>query len=163
LTSLERDRENLEDDLDDREAEIDELKKKIEQLQTDSKEKDEDLLDYKTELDAANEEIKALRAKTSGNSDEKKNSIKHGEDATRSEYEKRLNDYESMVEKLTKEVSSLQGRLTVAAQRNKELEEKVKSENQVRKLLLMNRFSKRYQIQIKATFLSIALKGSQRR
>lgn len=153
----------MEDDLDDKEAEIDELKKTIEQLQTDSKEKEEDLLDYKTKLDAANEEIRALRAKTSENSDEKENSIKHGEDATRSEYEKKLNDYKSMVEKLTKEVSSLQGRLTVAAQRNKELEEKVKSENQVRKLLLMNRFSKRYQIQIKAIVLSIALKGSQRR
>ncbi|KAJ7369348.1 hypothetical protein OS493_039678 [Desmophyllum pertusum] len=124
VTSLERERENLEDDLDEREAEIDELKKKIEQLDTNSKEKDKEILNYKTKLDSVNEEIKTLRIEK----DKENQSGKLRE--AEAEFDKRVKDYESMASKLTKEVSSLQGKLSAANQRNKELEGKVKSSMQ---------------------------------
>ena len=126
----------MEDDLDDKEREIDEMKKNIEELETDNREKDKDLLNYKAQLDAANEEIKALRTKTAKKDDERANTAKRGEDEAKAEYEKRRKDYESMIEKLTKEVSSLQGRLSTANQKNKNLEEKVKCSKQVRNYLL---------------------------
>lgn len=125
MTSLEKERENLEDDLDEREAEIEELKKKIEQLETNSKGKDNEILSYKTKLDSVNEDLKALRIKKDEVNSEK---ISEAE----ADFDKRVKDYESMVGKLTKEVSSLQGKLSAANQKNKELEEKVKSGKQVR-------------------------------
>lgn len=103
VTSLERERDSLEDDLDEREAEIDDLKHEIEQLETDNKAKDSEIQNYKANLDSVNEEIKMLRSKN-----------------------------DTMVDKLTKEVSALQGKLSVANQKNKDLEEKVKSSMQVR-------------------------------
>ncbi|KAJ7383691.1 hypothetical protein OS493_026221 [Desmophyllum pertusum] len=124
VTSLERERENVEDDLDEREAEIDELKKKIEQLDTNSKEKDKEILNYKTKLDFVNEEIKTLRIEK----DKENQSGKLRE--AEAEFDKRMKDYESMAGKLTKEVSSLQGKLSAANQRNKDLEGKVKSSMQ---------------------------------
>lgn len=126
----------MEDDLDDKEREIDEMKKNIEELETDNREKDKYLLNYKAKLDAANEEIKALRTETAKKDDERANSVKRGEDEAKAEHEKRMKDYESMIEKLTKEVTSLQGRLSTANQKNKNLEEKVKCAKQVRNYLL---------------------------
>lgn len=126
----------MEDDLDDKEREIDEMKKNIEELETDNREKDKYLLNYKAKLDAANEEIKALRTETAKKDDERANSVKRGEDEAKAEHEKRMKDYESMIEKLTKEVTSLQGRLSTANQKNKNLEEKVKCTKQVRNYLL---------------------------
>lgn len=126
----------MEDDLDDKEREIDEMKKNIEELETDNREKDKYLLNYKAKLDAANEEIKALRTETAKKDDERANLVKRGEDEAKAEHEKRMKDYESMIEKLTKEVTSLQGRLSTANQKNKNLEEKVKCAKQVRNYLL---------------------------
>ena len=126
----------MEDDLDDKEREIDEMKKNIEELETDNREKDKDLLNYKAKLDAANEEVKALRTETAKKDDERANSVKRGEDEAKAGYEKRMKDSESMIEKLTKEVTSLQGRLSTANQKNKNLEEKVKCAKQVRNYLL---------------------------
>lgn len=125
VTSLENERENLEDDLDEREAEIDELKKKIEQLETNSKLKDNEILSYKTKLDSVNEELKTLRMKKDETNSGKVNEA----DA---DFDKKVKDYKVVVDKLTKEVSSLQGKLSAANQKNKELEEKVKSSTQVR-------------------------------
>ena len=126
----------MEDDLDDKEGEIDEMRKNIEELETDNRKKDKDLLNYKSKLDAANEEIKALRTKTAEKDDVKENSAKRGEDEAKAENEKKMKGYESMIEKLRKEVSSLQGRLSTANQKNKNLEEKVKSAKQVRNYFL---------------------------
>lgn len=125
VTSLENERENLEDDLDEREAEIDELKKKIEQLETNSRLKDNEILSYKTKLDSVNEELKTLRMKKDETNSGKVNEA----DA---DFDKKVKDYKVVVDKLTKEVSSLQGKLSAANQKNKELEEKVKSSTQVR-------------------------------
>ena len=136
MTSLERDRDQLEDDLDDKEAEIDDFIKKIEELEKENKEKDNAILKYKAKLDSVNEEIKSLRTKMSDKDDEK---AKRGGDVLIAEYEKRVKDYELMLEKMTKEVSSLQGRLSTANQRNKDLEEKVKASKQVRKLFFSSR------------------------
>ena len=112
------------------------MKKIIEELETDNREKDKDLLNYKAKLDAANEEVKALRTETAKKDDERANSVKRGEDEAKAGYEKRMKDSESMIEKLTKEVTSLQGRLSTANQKNKNLEEKVKCAKQVRNYLL---------------------------
>ena len=121
VTSLERERDSLEDDLDEREAEIDELIKKIEQLGTDSKAKDSEIQNYKANLDSVNEEVKILRSK-----------FREAE----GDFDKRVKDCDAMVDKLAKEVSVLQGELSAANQKNKDLEEKVKAGMQVRVLFL---------------------------
>ena len=124
VSSLERERENLEDDLDDREAEIVELKTKIEQLETENKEKGKDILNYKSQLDLTNEEIKSVRIKM----DESNSGTRREDEES---LNKRIKDYEAMIDKLTKEISSLQGKLSAANQLNKDLEKKVKSSMQV--------------------------------
>lgn len=125
VTSLERERDSLEDDLDEGEAEIDELKKKIEQLETGNKAKDNEIQNYKANLDSANEEIKTLRLKKNEADSEK---LREAE----GHFDKRVKDYDAMVDKLAKEVSALQGKLSAANQKNRDLEEKVKSSTQVR-------------------------------
>ena len=129
VTLLEEERDSLEDDLDDREAEIDELKKNIEQLETDNKTKDGEIQNFKAILDSANEEIKMLRSKK--NEAESKR-LREAE----GDFDKGVKDYDAMVDKLAKEVSALQGKLSDANQKNKDLEEKVKSSMQVRILFL---------------------------
>lgn len=124
LSSLEEERDNLEDDLDDREAEIVELKGKIEHLEAENKDRNKDIMNYKSQLEVANEEIRSWRTRKDDTSS-----------ATPKEDQGNLNektkDYESMMSKLTKEISSLQGKLSAAEQLNKTLEEKVKSSTQV--------------------------------
>ena len=115
--------------MDDKEAEINKLRKTIEQLKTDGKEKETGLENYKSKLDAANEEIQSLKTKLSGI---EKEDVKREKDLEKSDYEKRVKDYENMIDRLTKEASSLQGRLSSANQKNKELEETVKLSRQVR-------------------------------
>ena len=115
--------------MDDKEAEINELKKTIEQLKTDNKEKETGLENYKSKLDAANEEIQSLKTKLSGI---EKEEAKREKDLEKSDHEKRVKDYECIIDRLTKEVSSLQERLSSANQKNKELEETVKLSKQVR-------------------------------
>ena len=129
VTSLERERDGLEDDLDDREAEIDELKNKIEQLETDNKAKDREIQNHKANLDSANEEIKSLRLKKNEADSQK---LREAE----GDFDKKVKDYDAMIDKLAKEVSNLQGKLSAANQKNKDLEEKVKSSLQVRILCL---------------------------
>ena len=130
VTSLEKERDSLEDDLDDREAEIDELKKKIEQRETDTKAKDNEIQNHKANLDSANEEIKMLQLKKNEADSEKPREVE-------GDFDKRVKDYDAMVDKLAKEVSVLQEKLSVANQKNKDLEEKVKSSMQVRRMLCL--------------------------
>lgn len=137
VTSLERERDSLEDDLDDREAEIDDLKQEIEQLETDNKAKDSEIQNYKGNLDSVNEEIKMLRSKKNESDSEKLREAK-------SDFDKRAKDYDAMVDKLTKEVSALQGNLSAANQKNKDLEEKVKSSMQVRVYHVLGLHEKTY-------------------
>lgn len=124
LSSLEEERDNLEDDLDDREAEIVELKGKIEHLEAENKDRNKDIMNYKSQLEVANEEIRSWRTRKDDTS-----SAMPKED--QGNLNEKIKDYESMMSKLTKEISSLQGKLSAAEQLNKTLEEKVKSSTQV--------------------------------
>lgn len=124
LSSLEEERDNLEDDLDDREAEIVELKGKIEHLEAENKDRNKDIMNYKSQLEVANEEIRSWRTRKDDTS-----SATPKED--QGNLNEKIKDYESMMSKLTKEISSLQGKLSAAEQLNKTLEEKVKSSRQV--------------------------------
>lgn len=124
---LSTDRENLEDDLDDKEAEIDDMKKKIEQLETENTINSSDLVNYKAKVEEANEEIMMLRAKANEKKEEKITKEVEDEEISRADFANRIEDYESIIENLKKEVSSLQLRLATENQGSKDLEEKTEN------------------------------------
>ncbi|XP_068706499.1 uncharacterized protein [Montipora foliosa] len=124
---LSTDRENLEDDLEDKEAEIDDMKKKIEQLETENTINSSDLVNYKAKVEEANEEIMMLRAKANEKKEEKITKEVEDEEFSSADFANRIEDYESMIENLKKEVSSLQSRLATENQRSKDLEEKTEN------------------------------------
>ncbi|XP_067046319.1 uncharacterized protein [Acropora muricata] len=127
---LERDLDNLEDDLDEKEAENEDLKKKIEQLEAENMKTSSDLLTYKANVETTNEEILKLREKSSEQKKEKMNSDVKDEESSVEDHEKRVKDYESVIENLKKEVSSLQRSLVSETQKSKDLEEQVASVRQ---------------------------------